>query len=466
VPALRSEQIEDLKRAPLDVLIIGGGINGAGVLRDLALRARHGGQPLRVGLIEKGHFASGTSGKNSQLIHGGLRYLKYLQFHLVREALRERSILLEIAPQFVQPLQFLLPMYGIQSRVLYSTGLWLYDRLAGSQAIGPHRMLSPAEVAAAEPGLTRSHLSAGALFWDAGVYSARFVVENVLDAIAHGAFAANYVCAERWTRGGEGMWRVACLDTLAADHFELEARKLVDARGAWMDGNALRLVRGSHIVIPRVCSAERAIAHFEPNGAIVFFIPWGSQRQFTLVGTTDEDHAGSPDQVHISPAESQYLLGIVRKLFPEQSNIEPLSAFSSLRPLVRDGGTAASVSRGHSIRNSSDGVLHIAGGKYTTYRVMSEEAADLVCREIAPQLAGVHRTAETPFPQQDRAIGDAMEQHLRDYLFVSTYLGYERRWSAESLLPYAQALGHKRNWDEARLRDEVNEIASAAALPA
>ena len=466
MPALRSEQIEHLKRAPLDALIIGGGINGAGVLRDLALRVQHAGEPLRVGLIEKGHFASGTSGKNSQLIHGGLRYLKYLQFHLVRESLRERSILLKNAPQFVQPLQFLLPMYGIKARMLYSTGLWLYDRLAGAHAIAPHQVLSPLEVAATEPGLTRSNLSAAALFWDAGVYSARFVVENVLDAIARGAFAANYVCAERWTRGGDGIWRVACRDVLSDHRFDLETRKIVDARGAWMDGSALRLVRGSHLVIPRVGPAEHAIAHFEPDGAIVFLIPWGSRRDLTLVGTTDEDHTGSPDQVHISTAESHYLLGIVRKLFPEQSNIEALSAFSSLRPLVRGGGSAASVSRGHKIWNSADGVLQIAGGKYTTYRVMSEEAADLVCREIAPQLAGAHRTAETPFPQQDRAIGDAMEQHLRDYLFVSSYLGYERRWNVESLLPYAQALAAKLHWDEARVRDEVNEIASAAFLPA
>ena len=463
---LRSEQIEHLQAAPLDVLVLGGGINGAGVLRDLALRAGDARQPLRVGLVEKAHFASGTSGKNSQLIHGGLRYLKYLQFHLVRESLRERSILLGIAPQFVQPLQFLLPMYGLKSRLTYGTGLWLYDRLAGSQAIARHKMITPEEVAKIEPGLTRSGLSAAALFYDAAVCSARFVVENVLDAIAHGAFAANYVRAETWERAAGGNWRVLCHDTLTGENFELQARKLVDARGAWIDGKAVRLVRGSHIVIPRVGAEDHAIAHFEPNGAVVFFIPWGSRRQLTLVGTTDEDHTASPDQVHISPAESQYLLGVVRKLFPDRSDITPVSAFSSLRPLVRSGGSASSVSRDHKIWNSPGGVLRIAGGKYTTYRLMSEEAADLVCREIAPELEAVHRTAKTPFPHVDRAIGDAMEQHLRDYLFVSTYLGYERRWDAESLLPYAQALGQKLGWDDARVRDEINEIAAENALRA
>jgi len=466
-PDARRQQIERLQSVPLDILILGGGINGAGVLRDLALRASASGQPLRVGLVEKGHFASGTSGKNSQLIHGGLRYLKYLQFHLVRESLRERSILLRIAPQFVQPLEFLLPMYGLKSRLMYGTGLWLYDRLAGSQAIARHRTISRQEVAQIEPALTRAGLSSAALFYDGAVHSARFVVENVLDAIVRGASAANYVRADTWERDAAGNWRVQCEDALTGERFELQARKLVDARGAWMDGTTLRLVRGSHIVIPRVTAGGHAIAHFEPNGRIVFLIPWGSQNQLTLVGTTDEDHRDSPDRVHISEAELQYLLGVVRKLFPERADVKPISAFSSLRPLAgAGGGSATSVSRDHKIWNSSDGILHIAGGKYTTFRLMSEEAADLVCQEIAPGLAPLHPTAETPFAPVDRAIGDAMEQHLRDYMFVSTYLGYERRWDAESLMPYAQALAAKLGWDDARVREEVNQISAADALGA
>src|SRR5260370_641216 len=189
----RGEQLDRLREAQLDVLIVGGGINGAGVLRDLALRASDRSVPLRLGLIEQKHFGSGTSGKNSQLIHGGLRYLKYLQFQLVRESLRERSILLKVAPQFVKPLPFLLPMYGAKSRLLYGTGLRLYDWLAGSEAIGPHRLISQQEVAKIEPDLCRDRLAAAAIFYDCGVPSARFVVENVFDAIAHGAIAANYV---------------------------------------------------------------------------------------------------------------------------------------------------------------------------------------------------------------------------------------------------------------------------------
>ena len=456
---LRLQQIAALQEANLDVLVVGGGINGAGVLRDLALRARYARVPLRLGLLEQKHFGSGTSGKNSQLIHGGLRYLKYLQVPLVRESLHERSVLLRMAPQFVKPLAFLLPMYGIASRVKYGAGLWLYDRLAGPDRIAPHRIIQREALAQLEPELLREGLAAAAVFYDGAILSARFVVENILDDLANGALAANYIQASGWERCGDGRWRVSCEDTLGGRQFEIKARKLVDARGAWSGGDALRLVRGSHIVIPRVTASDHAIAHFEPDGRIVFLIPWGSKNQLTLVGTTDEDHREGPDHVQISPEEARYLLGIVHKLYPGRAEVRPISTFSSLRPLVRDrGGSATSASRGHRIWNSADEILRIAGGKYTTYRLMSEQASDLVCREIAPALAAVRRTALTPFAPADREIGDEMEQHLTDYLFVATYLGYERRWDADALRPIAQALGRKRGWDEARVREEVDGI--------
>jgi glycerol-3-phosphate dehydrogenase len=305
----------------------------------------------------------------------------------------------------------------------------------------------------------REGLSAAAVFYDGAILSARFVVENILDALANGAMAANYIQAVAWERRGDGRWLVSCRDTLGGGQFEIKARKLVDARGAWSGGDALRLVRGSHIVIPRVTASDHAIAHFELDGRIVFLIPWGSRDQLTLVGTTDEDHREGPDHVQISPEEQRYLLGIVHKLFPGRAEARPISTFSSLRPLVRDhGGSATSASRGHRIWNSADGILHIAGGKYTTYRLMSEQASDVVCREIAPALAAVRRTALTPFAPVEREIGGEMEQHLSDYLFISTYLGYERGWDAEALQPIAQAVGRERGWDEVRMREEVDGI--------
>jgi glycerol-3-phosphate dehydrogenase len=459
VADVRLQQIEKLQEADLDVLVLGGGINGAGVIRDLALRSKQADAPLRIGLVEQHHFASGTSGKNSQLIHGGLRYLKYLQFPLVRESLQERSILLRIAPQFVKPLSFLLPMYGIGSRLKYGAGLWLYDLLAGSHRIARHRVLNQPGVAQMEPELTQAGLTAGAIFYDGAIVSARFVVENILDAMVNGAMAANYVQAAGWERARDNRWSVHCEDALTGERFDIRTRKLVDARGAWSRGEGLRLVRGSHIVIPRVNTGDHAIAHFEPDGRIIFLIPWGSEKQLTLVGTTDVDHQRGPDDVHISSDEQRYLLGIVRKLYPGRAEPAIVSTFSSLRPLVSDrSGSATSASRGHKIWNAADGILHIAGGKYTTYRVMSEQASDLVCAEIAAPLARVHPTAETPFAPADREIGDAMEQHLSDYLFISTYLGYEQRHGVEWLRPLARELGNKRGWSEARVDEEVNAI--------
>jgi glycerol-3-phosphate dehydrogenase len=482
-PEARGRHIAQLREGPLDVLVLGGGINGVGILRDLALRARAGGAALRAGLIEQAHFASGTSGRNSQLIHGGLRYLKQLQFHLVRESLRERATLLEVAPGLVEPLPFLMPLYGPLARPYYGAGLWLYDLLAGRRGIARHRVLSRAEVLRREPGLAAPRLSGAALFYDARVHAARFVLANIGDAIRHGALAANYVRAEGWTRRGE-LVGVAARDALSGESFELLTRKLVDATGPWGDPSTLRLVRGSHLVLPRITAGDCAIAHFDEAGRIVFFIPWGAAGELTLLGTTDVDHASGPGDVRISAEEARYLLGVAREVFPEAGPLEPVSAFSSLRPLLRDdSGSLTRATREHRIWNSPDGVLHVAGGKYTTYRAMSEEASDLIAREVAPALAGLHITAGEPLPghaqlpdgellpcqpesvpagltrrqaaQIAYAVRHEMAQRLPDLLFVSTYWGYEQRLHSEALLPYALEMGRLLGWGEARLRQET-----------
>ncbi|MCI0434573.1 MAG: FAD-dependent oxidoreductase, partial [Gemmatimonadetes bacterium] len=314
-----------------------------------------------------------------------------------------------------------------------------------------------AEVARLEPDLARAGLRGGALFFDCFVESARFVLANVADAARQGAMVVNYAVAERVADG-----RVRVEDRLTGESFEVHARKIVDATGPWMPGG-VRLVRGSHIVIPRVTRSDHAIAHFETSGRIVFVIPWGTEQRFSLVGTTDIDHNGSPDDVHISDEELQYLTGTVRKLFPS-ADAEPISTFSSLRPLVPDGSAdPTKVSRSHRIWNTPDGVLHIAGGKYTTYRAMSEDAADEVAREIAPGLAGVHVTAgakllATPVVPDAivHAVQEEMAQHLSDVLFVSTTWGYERRWTREMLRPLAEEMGKLLGWTEERVGREID----------
>jgi glycerol-3-phosphate dehydrogenase len=254
-------------------------------------------------------------------------------------------------------------------------------------------------------------------------------------------------------------------DTLTGAAFQVNARKLVDATGPWSATGSVRLVRGSHIILPRLNASANAIAHFDRQGRIVFFIPWGSRRQLTLVGTTDVDHTSGPDQVAASRDEIDYLLGIVREVFPEQRNVEAISAYSSLRPLLRDeSNSPTSASRGHRIWNSSDGILHIAGGKYTTYRRMSEQAADLICREMAPELAAVHLTAETRISEFDEERAVAYEQHLADHLYITTYLGYEKKWDAAALRPFATAMAGRLGWDERRIEEEISHFLASRAM--
>jgi glycerol-3-phosphate dehydrogenase len=463
--ANRAVNLRRLKESPLDVLIAGGGINGAGIARDLALRACHTGHSLRIGLVERSHFASGTSGKNSQLIHGGLRYLKYLEFGLVREALRERATLLQLAPHLVEPLPFLIPMYSRFDRLFYGAGLYLYDALAGGRRIGRHRQLSAADVETLEPGLARDGLAGAACFYDCRVHAARFVLENVLESVENGVLAVNYVRLESVARDGEGLWQIRLRDTLTDDVWITASRAFVDARGPWARDGELRLVRGSHLVLPRVTASDYAIAHFDESGRVVFLIPWGSRSDLTLVGTTDVDHGCGPDDVRISPDETNYLLGVTARLFPA-ARLQPVGSYSSLRPLLRDSSESpTSVSRDHRIWRDESGAIRIAGGKYTTYRVMSEQAADHILDDIAPDLASVHLTASTPLRrrtapaselmQVTEAVESEMAQRLADVMFVSTYLGYEHDWTASALEPYAAEMARLLGWPPERARVEI-----------
>ena len=362
-----------------------------------------------------------------------------------------------------------------------------------------------------EPELAAGHLSGGAIFFDARIHSARFVLENIFEAARNGAIVVNYARAERTAAG-----TVIVRDSLDGGEFEVRAKKLVDATGPWAEPGDLRLVRGSHIVVPRLNHSDNAIAYFEPSGRIVFVIPWGERMNLSLVGTTDIDHSGGPDDVHITAEEIRYLLGILKRLYPGSGELEPIAAFSSLRPLVRDHASSPTkASRGHRIWNSADGVLHVSGGKYTTYRAMSEQAADEIAKEIAPRLAGIHETARTPVGGNTReriagllasapklaaeheveeedvrrmtglygvqldallrclpgeqgsglsrldrarttfAVQHEMARRLPDLLFISTYWGHEARWTEESLEPYAAEMGRLLGWDAERTRQEI-----------
>jgi len=470
----RQKNLARLAVSPLDVLILGGGINGAGIARDLALRTHKAGRRLRIGLIEKRHFASGTSGRNSHLIHGGLRYLEQFDFGLVREALHERAVLRKVAPELVEPLGFLIPFSSWFERCYYGVGLWLYDLLAGSGNIGRRRFYSKKEVAELEPGLGLDRLHSAAVYTDCRVNSSRLVLENIFDAARLETIIANYTEAIGWRREGDS-FLVQAKDSLDEGQFMIRARRLVDARGPWESGANLRLVRGSHVVLPALTQSGNAMAHFHTDGRIIFVIPWGPGNSLSLVGTTDVDHTGSPDEVNISGEEIRYLLGIVKHLFPGAKELEPISVFSSLRPLLAEpGASATKTSRTHKIQ-MDDGVVKVTGGKYTTYRAMSAEAVDLLLRDLAPELVGRCPTAKAPFPDSPRpatrdaiiatAVEHEMAVRLADLMFVSTYWGYHSRWDAASLRPIAEQMQERLGWSAERLDQEIALVLRIAAIP-
>jgi glycerol-3-phosphate dehydrogenase len=316
---------------------------------------------------------------------------------------------------------------------------------------GDHQRLAREAVVQREPRLDAAKLRGGLRYWDCQVNSARLVLENLLDAETRGASLANYVEAHI-----EGQ-TVNCRDALSGEEFPVHARSIVDATGAWSNGAQVRRVRGSHLVFPRIQNSREAIAHFDDQGRVVFLIPWGEEDNLTLVGTTDEEHRGSPDDVHISPEEREYLLGAVHRLFPSFRE-EPIASYSSLRPLISEPGRSVTAnSRRHRIWRSSDGVWHIAGGKYTTYRAMSEELVD----HLLPNFPS--RTAQVPLNTSQRpSVRTAVEReyarHLADFLYVSTYRGYERRPSPDWLMPLAREMGDLLGWDEHRVAREVQSV--------
>ncbi len=536
--AQREEHLEKLCGELWDVVIIGGGINGAGLLRDLALRHTVDKLGLKIALIEKGHFGSGTSSKNSQLVHGGLRYLKYLNFSLVREALRERQTLMRIAPHLVRAQPFLMPFRNRIASWYYSAGLRAYDLLAGSHAIQKHRRVEHRSLEEVAPRLNWRHARGAAIFYDGVMEAARLVLENIWDAHRNGAIAVNYVDAHHLLTNREGrVVGLAVVDALSGREFEIRARLVVNAAGPWGDQlrskmssvrQSLRLVRGSHLIFPQLLSAELALAFFQRDGRIVFAIPWGANGEITLVGTTEVLHNADPDRVEMSEAEIDYLMDAVSEWLPEIRHVSPVGRYSSLRPLINgEAGSLSSASREARIWVGREGMVHIAGGKYTTYRAMASQAAKLVCKELKihfhrNELTALHRLgtmadalwkneeekarlaarygldagqvnylarlygsrlqellqlSNTPhalqrlhpslpavFAQMLFAMRYEMAASLSDFTSISTYVRYYRQWQPHELRPLAEFMGKQLGWDENRIAQEAEAEAGRCSI--
>ncbi len=373
----------------VDIFVIGGGINGCGIARDAA------GRGYSVFLAEMNDFASGTSSASTKLIHGGLRYLEYYEFRLVREALLEREVLWSIAPHVIWPLRFVLPYQkGLRPAWLLRLGLFLYDHLGGRRALPGTRTLDMRTDPAAEP--LKPLFDKAFEYSDCWVDDARLVVLNARDAADRGAAIrtrTRVVSARR----EDGAWTVVVEDTPSGKREAIRARLAVNAAGPWIDkvlagsfgqnaAHNVRLVKGSHIVVPRKFDGARAYFFQNADGRIFFAIPY--EDDFTLIGTTDQDFDGDPHDVRISDDEIDYLCGAASGYFKEPVRREDVVwTYSGVRPLFDDGASKAQeATRDYVIRMEGDGnearLINVFGGKITTYRRL----ADNVMAKVAEAL--------------------------------------------------------------------------------
>lgn len=408
-----------------DVLVIGGGIVGAGVARDAALRG------LRVALVEKSDFASGTSSRSSKLIHGGFRYLQQRDFRLVFEACRERRILQRIAPHLIRPLPFLFPVYqgDAISLTKLRLGMTLYDGLALYRNIARHRTFSAERARKDEPSLSREGLQGAVKFYDCQEDDARFCVDHILHATELGAVCLNYCTLDGFVTREDRIVAARVRDEIGAVTFEIAARVFVNAAGPWVervsaltpyDAGAARLspTKGVHLVVPRLTQQHAIAFQARSDGRILFVIPWGDN---SLVGTTDTDYDGDPSRVHADRADVEYLLSEVRTLFPESplSESDVVTTIAGVRPLLATNVASPSArSREHRVVRQGRNLLSIVGGKYTTYRVIAQQTVDATYRLLNMTVKPC-RTAEVPLPNHRPApagdkISDAPEVHVSD----------------------------------------------------
>ena len=382
------QQLKDSARDPLDLLVIGGGITGAGVALDAVSRG------MKVGLVERFDFASGTSSKSSKLVHGGLRYLEQRELRLVREASTERELLNRLAPHLVQPAPFVIPVSNRWRRAMFGVGLWTYDALASFKNIKVHRYLDIAETERLVPALPKGKLQGGFMFYDNKTDDVRLVMEILIQARRYGAAVVNHAPLTH-LESGEKLCIAQVRDSVGQETLEIRARRVVVAAGVWSDsvealtGGArdeprLRPSKGIHLVFRRETLPMGDAAAFIPDAArkrMLFVIPW---LDAVLVGTTDTDYEGPLDAPTVEEHDRQYCLDALNASFETSLTEDDIAgAFAGLRPLVKSkAGATADLSRRHALYDIAPGVIGITGGKLTTYRRMSSDTVDRVATEL------------------------------------------------------------------------------------
>jgi glycerol-3-phosphate dehydrogenase len=382
----RRRWLEQAAEIEVDVLVVGGGITGAGVAREAALRG------LSVLLLDKGDFASGTSSRSSKLIHGGIRYLAQGDVALVREAAHERSILRSIAPHLARPIGMLMPARSLASRVKLTAGLWTFARLAGGADDAEYKVLDARAASAAEPLLRPACIAGGGVvFTEYATNDARLTLETLKSAAMAGARIANYAEITSLRIEGNGI-RAGVADCENGGALEVKARALVNAAGPWFDAvhslvergvaPAMQLTRGIHLVVPRAAlPASHIVVLRAPDGRSTFVVPTDD---YVYIGTTDTHYEGDAGEPGISPEDVRYLIESVANTFTRTPSVsDVVGAWSGVRPLLRQEGKKPSeISRRDEIRVGPGPIVAIAGGKLTTYRKMAERVVAAVVEMI------------------------------------------------------------------------------------
>jgi len=436
-PAARAAALDRMRREPFDVLVVGGGITGAGIALDAATRG------LRVALVEAHDIASGTSSRSSKLIHGGLRYLEMRDFGLVREALHERRLLLtRIAPHLVRPVSFLFPLrHRGWERAYMGAGLLLYDSMGGARHLPRARHLSKRAALRSAPALRPESLVGAVRFHDAQEDDALFAAYVARTAAAHGAAIATRACVRAFVKDESGRIVGARVhDSLAGGDLGVRARHTVVAAGVWTDRllglatgrphHELRPSKGVHLLVPRAAIPMRTGLFMRTEKSIFHAIPWGSDHW--LLGDTDTEWDGAPDAPVASRADVEYILAKVNSVLVRPVRAEEVcGVYAGLRPLVAAAGAADTtrLSREHRLFAPIPGLTAIAGGKYTTYRVMARDAVDAAARDLGGDIAG-SRTAQVPLI---RAGGEVEELAASDAALAQPLAGAGRYLAAQAV---------------------------------
>lgn len=472
------------------------------VARDAASRG------LRVLLLESGDIASGTSSRTSKLAHGGIRYLETGQLGLVREALREREILLAMAPAFVRPLEFLIPHYrGVgRSAGLIAIGLRLYAALAGPGPHREHRRVGREEARALEPALRPEGLVGGSLYWDAQIEDAPYAAAVAADAVAHGADVMTYTPLLSLSWSGAA-WRARWRDAIEGSEGEAEAKCVVNAAGPWVDeirdagairkrpGPSIRRSRGTHVVYPSFTGTRALLLTSRRDGRVFFAIPWGAGRDaaaatHTLIGTTDVDDERPPGTVGPPPEDIRYLIEESGGYLAHGEG-SPVRAFAGVRSLTR-GATANPWANPREHRILEEGtMLSLIGGKYTTHRSFAAQVVDRVAQIIGARV-GRSRTGSIPVDasREERrrrhrerypgrvdapgglaieeaevvdAVTTGMARRLEDVLYRRTRAWLDARAVLAAADPVSQWMAAALGWSDARRREELERVTRDAA---